>query len=115
MRSSAESDYRRLPGIQPCLVPSVVPRHPSARAMRAALTPARGDQPGARIDGDAAIAAVVGGEHPAQALDGAAGVRLAHAREGSVHVLKAEYVLQSRVDVVSVEDGLVHVVEAHRL
>ena len=59
------------------------------------------------------LVAVVRGEHLAQALDGASGLVVAQARKGRARVLKAADGRERGVDVVSVEDRLVDVLEAH--
>src|SRR5919201_1787607 len=71
-----------------------------------------GDQPGARIEHDAVLVAVVGREHRAQALDGACRLAIAQAREGRTRVLKPRDDRERGIEVVAVEHGLVDLVEA---
>ena len=52
-------------------------------------------------------------EHLAQALDGTGRLAVAEAREGHARVLKPPYERERGVEVVSVEDRLVDVLEAH--
>src|SRR5215218_2714161 len=72
-----------------------------------------GDQPGARIEDHAALVAVVRRERLAQALDGTGRLAVAQAREGRARVLKPPDERERGVEVVSIEDGLVDVLEAH--
>ena len=72
-----------------------------------------GDQPGTRIEDHAALVAVVRREHLAQALDGTSRLAVAQAREGHARVLKPPDERERGVEVVSVEDRLVDVLEAH--
>src|SRR5215204_3632651 len=72
-----------------------------------------GDQPGARVEDHAAPFDVVRGEHLAQALDGAGRLVVAQVREGRARVLKPPDERERGVEVVSVEDRLVDVLEAY--
>src|SRR5439155_6274518 len=77
-----------------------------------AASPGR-DQPGTRIEGHAALVAVVRREHLAQALHGTSRLAVAQACEGRARVLKPADERERAVEVVSVEDRLVDVLEAH--
>src|SRR5215207_9233881 len=77
-----------------------------------AASPGR-DQPGTRIDDHAALVAVVRRERLAQALDGMSRLGVAQAREGRARVLKPPHERERGVEVVSVEDRLVDVLEAY--
>src|SRR5919108_2077823 len=71
-----------------------------------AASPGR-DQPGTRIEGHAALVAVVRREHLAQALDGTSRLAVAEARDGRARVLKPPDERERGVGVVPVEDRFV--------
>src|SRR5215207_10094923 len=72
-----------------------------------------GDQPGARIEDHAALVAVVRREHLAQARHGPGRLPVAQPREGRARVLKPPDERERGVEIVSVEDRLVDVLETH--
>ena len=71
-----------------------------------------GDQPGARIEDHAALVAVVRREHFAQALDGTGRLAVAQGRERRAGALKPSDERERGLEVVSVEDRLMYVLEA---
>jgi len=87
------------------------PGHWRALSTFVASSP-RGDQPGARTEGHATLVAVVRRERFAQALDRTSGLAFAQGREGGCRVLKPADERERGVEVVSVEDRLVDVLEA---
>jgi hypothetical protein len=65
------------------------------------LAPPGGDQPGTRIEDDAAVVAVMRREHLAQALDRMSRLAVAQAREGRTRVLKPSDERERGVEVAS--------------
>ena len=84
-----------------------------ARVANALAASPGGDQPGTRIEGHAAFLAVVRRERLAQALNGTSGLAVVQHGEGRAGVLKPPHKGQRGVEVVSVEDRLVDVLEAY--
>src|SRR5215212_6364102 len=82
-----------------------------AGCFRSAQAPGR-DQPGARIEDDAALVAVVRREHLAQALHGTGRLTVAQPREGRARVLKSAHERERGIEVLSIEDRLVDVFES---
>jgi hypothetical protein len=73
----------------------------------------RGDQPGARVEDDAALVAAMRHQQLAQALDGTRRLVVAQGREGRSRVLKPQDQRERGIEVVSVQDRFVDVREVH--
>ena len=71
------------------------------------------DQPGARIEDHAVFGAVVRGEHFSEALNGTVGLVAGEGGKGRAGALKSADGLERVIDVVTVEDWLTDILEAH--